>query len=100
MPARKPGTEATDARDPNTVQDKSDIVEPLNPADVDAAALDPETYGIHTIDTAGAAEAYRTGPGVAPPERVQAAPQNSTFAERAAARQKVVGLGADTVTAK
>lgn len=51
------------------------------------ADKDPRAFG--TIDTSGAEEAEKAGPGVLEPERVESrtGSKNSTFAERAAARR-------------
>jgi hypothetical protein len=98
MPPRartQPTLSTQDARHPDTDADKGDLVEPLDPSDVtpaDLEKLDPSTYGFAAIDTEGAKEAYAAGPGVVDP--VPAIPvasdKNSTFAQRAAARRKVV----------
>jgi hypothetical protein len=98
MPPRakaQPSLSTQDARTPDTTADQGDLVEPLEPGEVtpaDLAKLDPTTYGFTNIDTEGAKEAYAAGPGVVDP--VPAIPvasdQNSTFAQRAAARRKVV----------
>lgn len=92
-------TDATTPEHPDTVADK---VEPLNPADVNPDDLDPSTYGFNALDTEGVKEAYREGPGFLEPTRVEplSSVQNSTFAERAAARNKQVTGQTDTVTAK
>ena len=87
-----------DPRDPDTVADKT----AGTPASL--PELDPAGYGFGSIDTSGAEAAHAEGPGYVEPVRVESvtAPTNSTFAERAAARSKVVtgGVAGPAVTEK
>lgn len=87
-PAAGTDPAGTDARHPDTTADKT----PGTPASID---LDPAGYGFGSISTDGVEEAYAAGPGALDPVRVESVtgPKNSTFAERAAARTKVVTGG-------
>lgn len=91
----------TDPRHPDTNVDKVDTVEALSPSQVTPADLDPATYGFVPIDTAGVEAKRAEGPGFLEPVRVESMthPDNSTFASRARAKNKVV-TGESGVTGK
>jgi hypothetical protein len=92
-PAGKPAVAKADPRHPDT--DKGgDLAEPVTGS---AAEVDPAAYGFSKIDTEGVDAAQAEGPGTVDPVRVESVtgPKNSTFAERAAARRKVVTPATD-----
>lgn len=88
-PAKAAAAKA-DPRTPDTDADKD--APDTSPATVGAGPVDRDPRAFGTIDTAGVAEAEKAGPGAVDPVRVESVtgPKNTTFAERAAARKKVV----------
>jgi len=84
------GSAQADPRTPDTDADKA--APDTSPATVGAGPQDRDARAFGTIDTTGVTEAEEAGPGVVEPVRVESVtgPKNTTFAERAAARRKVV----------